>query len=163
MKNIFLILLLAISMLLVSGCSFITEKITNKIAGEVLENAAGEDVDIDIDEGKMVIKDEDGSEMVIGGTEWPSGEAAQSIPVFKDGEIDYVTDFATSAMISFKDVTKDEYLAYVEKLKAEGFTENSANLENEGSYTYIGYKTDTHYASATFDGEGGLIISVATE
>lgn len=163
MKKIFLLLLLAVSILLVSGCSFITKKITDKVAGEVLENAAGGDVDVDIDEGKVVIKNEDGSEVVMGGTEWPAGAAAQSIPVFEDGNIDYVTDFATSAMISVKDVTKDEYLAYVEKLKAEGFTENSANLESDGTFTYVAYKTDTHYASASFDGEGGLIISVATE
>ncbi len=163
MKKIILLLLFSLSILLVSSCSFITEKITNKIAGEVLENAAGENVDIDIDEGKMVIKDEDGREVVIGGTEWPAGEAAQSIPVFKGGEIDYVMDYVTSAMISIKDVTKDEYLAYVEKLKAEGFTENSFNAENDGSYTFAAYKTDTHFASVSFDGEGELIISVATE
>lgn len=163
MKKIFLLLLLSMSILLVSGCSFITDKISKKIVGEVLENATDEDVDIDIDEGKMVIKDEDGSEMVIGGTEWPKGKAGQSVPVFEDGKIAYVTDYATSAMISITDVTKKEYLAYVEKLKAEGFTENSYSAENDGSYTYVAYKTDTHYVSVSFEEEGDLIISVATE
>lgn len=163
MKKIFLLLLLALSILLVSGCSFITEKITNKIVGEVLENAAGDDADIDIDEGKVVIKDEDGSEIVIGGTEWPTGEAAQTIPIFEDGEIIYITDSVTAAMISIIDVTENEYTDYVEKLKSEGFTENSFSAENDGSFTYMAYKTDTHYVSVTFDGEGGLIISVATE
>ncbi len=163
MKKLILLLTLTACILLVPGCGFITEKITNKVAGEILENAAGEDVDIDVDEGKVVIKDEDGSEMVIGGTEWPKGAAGQSIPVFEGGKIDYVTDYAISAMISVKEVTKDDYSAYVEKLKAEGFTENSANLENEGALTYVAYKTDTHYASVSFDGSDGMIISVATE
>lgn len=158
-----LIVIISATLLLFSGCGFITEKITSKAVEGLMENAAGDGVDIDLDDDKIVIKSDDGGEMVFGGGEWPTGTAAKTIPVFKDGKIDYVNDFGTSAMISIIDTAKDEYLDYIEKLKAEGFTENSYTAEGEGTYTYMGYKTDTHFAMVTYDGDGGLVITVSNE
>ncbi|MDD4773618.1 MAG: hypothetical protein PHZ09_08430 [Eubacteriales bacterium] len=161
--KIFLLLIISSTLLIFTGCGFIAEKITGKVVEGFIENAAGDDVDIDFDDDKIVIKGEDGNEMVFGGGEWPAGDAAKTIPVFKDGKIDYVNDFGTSAMISITGVTKNEYLDYVEKLKAAGFTENSYSAESEGSFTYMAYKTDTHFAMVTFDTEGGLVITVSNE
>ncbi|MHB1155097.1 MAG: DUF6591 domain-containing protein [Eubacteriales bacterium] len=163
MKKQILLLIILITALSVSGCNFITEKVTNKIAGELLEKAVGEDVDIDLDNEKIVIKDEDGNEMIMGGNEWPVGEAAQTIPQFKEGKIDYVTDYVTSAMITITDVKKSEYTDYIEKLKSEGFTENSYSAEVDGTNTYFAYKGETNYVSVNYDGEGELFITVATE
>lgn len=162
MKKTVLFLLLTLTILIASGCGFIAEKITGKVAVDLLDKASGKDADVNIDEGKIIIKDEAGSEIVIGGTKWPTGEAAQTIPVFEAGEIEYVTDSVASAMISLKNVKLSEYTEYIEKLKSEGFTENSYSAEMNGSNTYLAYKTDTNYVSVTFDGESIMIISVVT-
>jgi predicted small secreted protein len=163
MKKIITLLLLIATVLSVPGCNFIKGKITDKVAEKLIENAAGEDVNVDIDEDKMVINGEDGSEMVIGGTEWPAGIAGQTIPEFKDGKIESVADYGTSAIISISDVTKKEYDSYIEKLKTEGFTENTYSGEQDGTYTFLAYKTDTVYVSVSLDSNGEFIITAATE
>lgn len=157
------ILLLMLSVFSVSGCGSITEKITGKIAEEILEKAAGDDIEIDSSDGQLVIKNDEGQEMVLGGTQWPEGEAAKSIPVFEDGKIDYVMDTGDSASISIKETSKDKYLEYVEKLKAKGFTEDTYTAESDDTYTYFAYTADRHYVSVIFNESGDMTIVIASE
>lgn len=69
-----------------SGCDAtdkIAEKATEKAAEKVIEKSAGSGVDVDLDNSKIEIKDEDGNKTIIGSTEWPKGNSADLIPEFK--------------------------------------------------------------------------------
>src|SRR4030043_200323 len=81
-KTIIMILVLAVAAMLIlafGGCKNVASDFVEK----AIEDAAakeGEDVDIDIDEGKVSITDEEGNEISIGGTDIPDGWPAE-IPV----------------------------------------------------------------------------------
>lgn len=124
---------LALAMVLsLSSCSKIAEKAIEK----AINKDSDSKVDVNLNGGKVTVKDDQGNTASLGGTKWPTGEAGKLIPEFKDGEITYVIDSSTGASITLSKVTKSEYNSYVSKLKTAGFNVDSYTSESDGSMVY---------------------------
>lgn len=120
------ILLCLVLLLSVGGCGIkekVTEGISEKVTEGILEQVTGGDVDFDLDGEEITIKGEDG-EFTFGSTEWPEGKAADLIPRFEKGTITSVITSEGGCWISIEEVNEDDFIQYVDAVKAAGFTEN---------------------------------------
>jgi len=81
-----------------------------KVAEEVIENAVGDNVDIDGD--KITIEGEDGEKVTIGETEWPDSDMAKKIPEFKNGKITSVISTENAIMVSIEETDDKEVMDY---------------------------------------------------
>jgi hypothetical protein len=133
---LFLILLLIIPTF--SGCfkKKIEDKIAEEITEGILEKVTGNEADIDIDDGSISMKGEDGSEVILGSTEWPKGKAIDLIPEFKHGTISYTMNSDTVCAINIEDVEQKDFENYVEEIKSLGYTKDSLDMDTE---MFIGY------------------------
>ncbi|HOL17292.1 MAG TPA: hypothetical protein PLY40_03280 [Bacillota bacterium] len=127
MKMMVVILLCLALLLPVGGCGLrkkVSEEISEKITEGILEQVAGENVDIDLEGESITIEGEEG-EFTIGGSEWPKGKAADLIPRFDKGTITATMSTDEGCWITIEEVEEDDFNGYVEALKGAGFTENS--------------------------------------
>ena len=69
--------------------------------------------------------------MTMGGTEWPSGDAAKLIPECKSGNVVYVLEMTGTVNITMEDITEDEYNTYVQQVKNAGFTEEVTTMSSD--------------------------------
>ncbi len=150
---------LLVCVLVFSGCG-LQEKIGESITEKIIESAAGDNVDVDLDGGSFTVSSEDGDYSyseedgsftmesedgsVVAGTdtEWPEGEAADYLPELKDGVISSFYNSSTSCMIWADELSQDVYKDYVDKIKDEGYTENTMVSSSTDMEMYYGEKTD---------------------
>ena len=73
------------------------------------------------------------------GVNWPTGPAAQAIPVYTGGTILHVTEHDKSDYIMIGNVTKDEAKAYWEEAQKAGFTNVTSKSESPfyDGFTYV--------------------------
>lgn len=143
MKKVLVFLLAFIMILSMSSCS-VKEKVTEK----VIEEAIGEEVDIDGDTIKVT--GDDGTEVTIGSSEWPSSEIIKQIPEFKDGTIVSVLDSGTYVMIVLEDVDKADYEKYEDVIRND-FTNESAEFSMDGVTSYLGMNSDNVYGQVSYN------------
>ena len=168
--------LLLISIL--TTCSFLLtacnmeEKISEKIAEGVMEKAAGDEVDIDIDgvdvsfkteegdvtvtneDGSFVMEGEDGSSIQSGeNVEWPTDQAAAYLPKCSAGTISYVMNSEESCIIMLDGVNQDDYDKYEQAIKDAGYTNSTVETTAEDMDLYSGASAEnvtvTVYISPT--------------
>lgn len=132
MKKIITFLLAFMMLATLVGCGA-KEKAEEKLTEKVIEEAGGGDVDIDGD--KVTIKGEDGEELVVGSTEWPTSELAKSIPEFKEGKITAVLDSEDSILVTLESVKVKDATAYFETIKNE-FTVEAFEVNSDGYISY---------------------------
>lgn len=127
-----------------AGCG-IREKLEKKageaIGEKIVEGLAGDDVDVDIKDGKVELKGEDGEEISFGGTEWPDSGAIENIPKYKDGEVDSVIATKDAVQITIADADRDYFEDYIEDIKDEFDNETYEN-ESDESISYSGKNDD---------------------
>lgn len=170
-KIILMISVLAVTAMLIltfGGCKNVASDFVEK----AIEDAAakeGEDVDIDIEEGKVNITDEEGNEISIGGTDIPDGWPAE-IPVDNNITIQFAgsqkVDNKMSYSISglYKGAAEDLYNFY--KSSLIGFTVDSDTVTGSGDEgkTYSLVLTSNKYTTSVFitdkDGEVTVVMSV---
>ncbi len=112
-------------------------------------------------DGTWTIKSEDGSEGQYGG-EWPENEFTKLLPkpdFTLVGASTNEEDFA----VAFQNVTVEQIKAYVEKVKAEGFTVDAETSDQEVMgmviYTYTAKNADGYTVTITFAmGTSGLTV-----
>ena len=83
MKKALVLLSVLLLLSALAGCGInkkISEEVSEQIAEGILGEAGKGKVDVDIEDGKIKFKGEDGSEMTIGEDKWPQGGAADQIP-----------------------------------------------------------------------------------
>ncbi|HHT77587.1 MAG TPA: hypothetical protein GXZ67_06875 [Clostridiaceae bacterium] len=127
-----------------AGCG-IREKIEKKageaIGEKIVEGLAGEGVDVDIKDGEVKIKGEDGEEFSFGGSEWPDSGAVENIPKYKDGTVDSVIQANDAVQISIIDADQDYFEDYIEDIKDE-FDNEPYESESSDSISYSGKNDD---------------------
>ncbi|WP_090441490.1 DUF6591 domain-containing protein [Natronincola peptidivorans] len=166
-KRIIAILLSALVVLSLGGCSVkknLNEKIAEKVTESVLEKVAGDDVDIDIDikDGGIAIKGEDGEEISFGSSKWPDGGAADSIPIFNKGNIISVINSNASCMIILEEVEEEDYKKYVVELKDAGFTNDVTEFSGDMGLGYFA-SLDEHTLISTMYAPDNKALSITIE
>lgn len=155
----------AVSMLLIlTGCG-LDKKIGESITEGILENAGSGDEKVDVnldggdfsittDEGEMnfdeeggyTFKGEDGEAMTVSeDNEWPEGMAADLLPKLNKGKITYSMNLNNGCMMTIGEIELDDFNKYVEKVKEEGFTEDSSESKSDDFYAYGAYSDEQTY------------------
>lgn len=109
MKKIINIMIGLVLIAALTGCGT-KQKLENKITEKILETATGGD--IDIDEGEVTVKGEDGKSVTFGSTEWPSSETAKKLPEFKKGKISSVMSTENYVMVAVEEVEEKDFIDY---------------------------------------------------
>lgn len=145
MKKLSIILAALMLLTALAGCGAaekVQEKAQEKAAEKAIEDALGGDVTVDIDGEKYTYEDKDGNKMEIGGTQWPTDEAADFIPKFDKGTITGSTIMGNVYLIDVEKVEQADYDSYLQTVKDAGFTENSFSLEEAEYDQYQALHTD---------------------
>ena len=120
MKKALVLLSVLLLLSALAGCGInkkISEEVSEQIAEGILGEAGKGKVDVDIEDGKIKFKGEDGSEMTIGEDKWPQGGAADQIPEFAKGKIASASNSAKAARIQIGR-SMSKILQYVKSSKA---------------------------------------------
>lgn len=156
MKRIGAILLALVLAFSLFGCGKkAEEKATEKITEKALEGSGVKDVDIDDD--KVTIKGEDGTEVTYGGTEWPESDLLKTIPEFKDGKITSTIVTDGYVMVSFEEVKEEDALKYIEDSKAD-FTKDSFEMKSAEGINWYGGNEDGVHLTLAYDKKGSAFI-----
>ena len=155
--------LIALSLMiaLTFSCKNMAEKAAEKMIEKSIEKSSGEDVDIDLENQKVVIESEEGR-VEINATEksWPK-EIPSDIPEFKYGKISGVsttkTDEGTIWTLVFSEISKDAIDKYDKELKSKGFKTQTVTMSGLGG-TISGEKDNM--AVAVMMSEGNASVSV---
>lgn len=160
MKKVALVLLGVAMLLALAGCG-VRKSIEDKITEGIIENIAGEDVDVDLDGDTITVEGEEGEQWTFGGGEWPKSEAAGLIPEFKKGNITAVIDSSDGCWITIEDVDEQDYLQYIEALKSAGFAHNTTQYSDESSVLY-GASLEDESASilVSYSGDKEMVIQL---
>ena len=156
-KALAVIFAIALATGVFSGCDA-TDKIAEKATEKVIEKAAGSGIDVDLDNSKIEIKDEDGNKTIIGSTEWPKGNSADLIPEFKKGKIEATMNGADGCSISISGVEKSDFDDYVNELKAKGFTNSPFEMTSDATYMYSANLDEKTNASVSFNSDEKTLI-----
>lgn len=159
-KGIVLLPILMIA-IVATGCNM-EEKIGEKIAEELIEKSAGDEVEVNIDgedvtyttedgevtfssedEDTFEIESEDGSVMQGGeDMKWPTDQAAAYLPSCSAGKVSYLMNSEESCIIIMDEVSQDDYDDYVQTIKDAGFTNNAVESTAEDMDLYSGSSAD---------------------
>lgn len=165
MKKIIVILLCTAMVLALGACNIkqkLSDKISDKITEGIIDKALGDEGDVDIDEGSITFKGEDGEEYSWGTGEWPKGKAADLLPEFKKGEIISVMNSDTTSVITVEGVSKKDCDNYVEKLKNKGFENDATELKSDEAYNYYAYSNEDTIAGVMYSvDEETMTISIS--
>lgn len=118
-----------------TGCKSPSQVVSEKVGEKIIEGAGGGKVDLDGD--KVTVKNKDGSEVVLGGNEWPSDKMAKDIPELKKGKVTYVANSDVMCMIMVEDVELNDFEDYLAKVKSSGFTKDEVNFSDGSSKSYL--------------------------
>lgn len=138
MKKILIYLFIFVLVLSFAGCGAkdkLEQKIGEGITEKILEESS--DGKVDIDDGTITFEGEDGETVVIGGTKWPTSDLAKNVPKFEKGNIISTMESSESLTIALEAVKKEDFLKYLEKIKAD-YTEEAFESNSEGNITYAG-------------------------
>lgn len=116
MKKILICLLTFALLFSLTGCGA-KEKLDEKVAEKIFEEAGGGDLDIDGD--KVTIKGDDGEKVTFGDNKWPTSELAKNIPEFKDGTVNGMLESADSIVITLESVKEEDVSLYWETIKKD--------------------------------------------
>lgn len=138
-RKAIIILFVALIVLSLGACGIrrkIDEKISEKITEGVVSKIAGDNVDIDLDDGGFTIKGDDGEEFTFGTTDWPKGKAADLLPEPKGGIIVSVMNSDNSCMVMMEEVDEKACKKYIEELKDKGFNKDVYESADEHGMAY---------------------------
>jgi hypothetical protein len=131
--------LLVLGLILASGCSEKqTEEKTAETAAEVILKASmGKDVDVNIQDGKVQIKDKNSETEIKDTTEWPS-DMFSDVPRFTFGKIQHVSKSREEGgmqkfNVHLVGVEADAVNQYADKLKENGWEINVIQMEGQGA------------------------------
>lgn len=134
MTGIFLV----VGLLLAGGCSEkkSDEKAAETAAEAIMELGAGKDVDVNIREGKVEIKDKDSETEIAETSEWPS-DMFSEVPRFTFGRIEHVSktreaEGTRNFNIHLSGIETDHLNQYAEMLKKNGWEVATTQMGDKG-------------------------------
>ena len=133
-KYAYILIILVLSSLL-TACGA-KQKMEEKIAEKVIEQAIGNAADIDIDGDEMKIKTEEG-EITFGLTEWPDSQLCGRIPELKKGKISSAMNSEAYMLVIIEEVEEDDFMDYYNGIKGD-FNQESYEAKSADSITYMG-------------------------
>ncbi len=119
-----------------------------KVAEQVVKKTTGGAVEVKGD--KVTIKGQSGETVTVGGTHWPKNTLGKSVPVFKGGKIESVMESEAYVLIMLKEVSQNDFGAYVELLKKE-YTEDSFSTAASDRISYCGANEKGVTAQASYE------------
>lgn len=160
MKKFFpvLLTLLMILSIVLAGCG-LKKKAEEAVAEKILSQA-GVNVDLDLKGDKIVVKGEDGEQLIIGEGEWPSSDLAKSIPKLSAGKVTSVIEASDSLNIMIEEITDKEFTDYLEEIK-ETFTENSFEASSDTGMMYSASNEEGIVVLLTYEKDEWLNIAVS--
>lgn len=177
-RKIVLLTIILAALILLTGCN-LKKKIGDSITEGIVDKAIGDEGDIDIEDGEINIKGEDGETMTIdedgivyegedgavmqsGGVyDWPEGMAADYIPKYKDAKVTYILNMKDTCMLCTDENKLEDYEDYVEKVKDEGFTENTYESSSDDMKSYTASTKDGLTIVVSFiSSDGSLDITL---
>ncbi|NLL53267.1 MAG: hypothetical protein GX207_11860 [Peptococcaceae bacterium] len=139
MKKAFILCLILVLILIPAGCKSPSEMAAEKLTEKVLEDITGGKVNVDGE--KVTIETEDGSELSLGGNEWPKDKLGKAIPKL-DGKVTYVANSDALCMITVEGIKTAEFEKYLEKVKDAGYTQNEVSYSDSSSKAYMATNAD---------------------
>ena len=175
MKKVLLITaIITISIMVVLSVGGCKQKIAENLVEKAMEWAAakeGESVDINVEEGQINVKDEEGNEIQLGGTEVPEGWPSE-VPVNDNIVIQFSGKETTYNKINynisgtFNGKGEDLYNLYKQQLSGWNIESDSVtDMGNEGKYYNLQVSNDKYYVSlfATGNEENVSVILTVNE
>ena len=135
MKRIALAAVFVLLLIIMVGCKKKVEEVSESIVKGYLKESG--EADVNIDGGTVVIKNEDGSEVTYGSTEWPTSDLVKEVPVFKNGLITGTVDSEEYSTIYMEEVNEKDALEYLKELK-EKFNKNTYEMKADDIISYGG-------------------------
>ncbi len=135
MKKILILVLAMILAYMLTGCKSPSKIAAEKAGEKVLEKAAG--VKVDIDGEKMTVEGEDGTQMTMGGNEWPEDQMAKEIPKMGSGTVSYVLNSAEFCTIIINEVKEKDFEKYLTEVESAGFSAEKAEYSDDANSIYI--------------------------
>ncbi len=155
MRRTAVIVIALLLLLALSGCG-----VKDKVTEGIIENIAGDDVDVDLDEGSIKFKDDEGAETTIGGAKWPKDGAGALIPVFKKGEIHSVKNSDEEFGITLLNVKLADFDQYVKELKKAGFTDSIEEYTHENAKQFSAHRGDGQKVAVSYASDNDTITIV---
>jgi len=159
-KNLTVILLTVIMVVSLTSCGVkqsVNEKIAEKVTEGVINKATGGEADLDIKDGQLTMKGEDGEKLTLGDTKWPEGQAAALLPKFNKGKIISTINADKGCMVMLENVEPQDYNKYVEELKSSGFSNEVSEYSSETNHNFMAKSNETTYVVIMYDSENKTI------
>lgn len=151
-----------VAILSLAGCG-VKDKIAEKATEKLIEKADGVGkVKIDSKKGTLKVEGEDGGKFEFGSTQWPENELAEAIPVFEKGIIVSVMEMPNMIIMSFDEVTSDDFGDYFEEIK-ELFPNQAYQMNSEGNFTYAASSEDEKTSIQIGYLDGGMNITLMAD
>lgn len=112
------------------------EKAAEEAAEAALGGAAGSGVTVDINGDQYTYEDAEGNKLVVGGSEWPAGGAADLLPRCGTGTVTSVVSAEGTCLIDLDGITEADYTAYVQSLQGAGFTDSAVTMQSDENGAY---------------------------
>lgn len=130
--------IIIIALLVTSTACGAKQKMEDKLAEKIIEQAVGADIDIDGDQ--VTIATEEGN-VTLGSTTWPDSRLSSKIPELKEGKITSVMNSEAYLLVVIEEVSEKDFMDYYEKVKGE-FNQESYETKSEDTVAYMGKSQD---------------------
>lgn len=159
-RKIIVIFLVIVMLLSLGACGIrkkIDERISEKITEGVVNKITGGEANIDIDNGEVTIKGDDGEEVTFGSNEWPKGKAVDLLPEPKEGKIISVMNSDNVCLVILEEVKEKVYKEYIEELKDKGFEKDVYEYADELGRSYFGSLDENTHVQALYTIEDEML------
>lgn len=159
MKRILIVLLIALLVMGLVSCGNAREKAAEKMIENMIEAEAGEDVDIDVDDGggDITISGEDGEISIQGnedGMPWPSDKLPGNVPEVKGVKVVSIMDAGTGIAIIFENCNANIAEDYIKQIESNGW-EIMMNMDSEGFHMIMATNSNNEMLQFDWEEEDG--------
>lgn len=141
--TIFLLSVFFISVLMVSGCSLIADKATEKAVENAMEQGGAKDAKVDLKKGEVEVTTPEGKTKVGGTYEWPSS-IPSDVPRLSSGKISMIAENSSEGektiMVYYEGVDAAAGENYKGLLEQAGWKMTMVNKSADGSYMSVAEK-----------------------